>query len=78
MITEEAYDLAKRRISLDREVLKLVERGMTVEKLKDSIDELAIKLDVEVKKSLSLYPTKDLVHCLRNPIIRKVASLLAR
>ncbi len=78
MITEEAYDLAKRRVSLDREVLKLVEEGMTVEELKDSIDELAIKLDVEVKKSLSLYPTKDLVHCLRNPIIRKVASLLAR
>ncbi|MDK2372088.1 MAG: TIGR04190 family B12-binding domain/radical SAM domain protein [Candidatus Korarchaeota archaeon] len=78
LIDERAYELAKRRVQLDREVLKYVEMGLSLDKMKESIEEVAIKLDAEVKKSLSLYPTRDLVHCIKNPLLRGVVSFLTR
>ncbi len=76
LIQEEGYELAKRRVLLDRKVLEFVDRGMDINKLKEAIEELSIKLDVKVKESLSLYPTKSLTQSIRNPLIRRLASAL--
>ncbi len=78
LIDEDAFELAKRRVQMDKEVLKYVEMRLPLDKIKESMEELSIRLDVEVKKSLSLYPTKDLAHCIRNPLLRGVVSFLAR
>ncbi len=78
LIDERAYELAKRRVQLDREVLRYVEMGLPLDRIKESIEEVAIKLDAEVKKSLSLYPTKDLAHCIKSPLLRGVVSFLTR
>ncbi len=78
MISEEAYELAKERVLLDREVLKAVERGTSIQELKDKMEDLSIRMDSEVKKSFSLYPTRDLLHCLRNPLIKRIAGILMR
>lgn len=78
MLDENAHELAKRRVQFDRMVLKYVESGLTLEDLRESIEEIAIKLDVEVKRSLSLYPTKDLIRCVKNPLLRGVVSFLAK
>ncbi len=76
MIPEEAYELAKERVLLDKKVLEAVEKGESVQELRDKMENLAIIMDSEVKKSFSLYPTRDLVHCLRNPLVKRIASIL--
>ncbi len=78
LIDEGALELAIRRVQMDREVLRYVEMGLPLDQVRESIEELAIRLDVEVKKSLSLYPTRDLAHCIKNPLLRGVVSFLAR
>ncbi len=77
-ISEEAYELAKERVLLDRTVLEYVESGLPLEEMREAIEKLAIRMDAEVKKSLSLYPTRDLAHCIRNPLLRGIVSLLSR
>jgi len=76
IVEEEAYELARERIELDRLVLDRVERGISIDDLKDRIDELARRSDARVKKGLSLYPTSKLAERIRNPILRALITLV--
>ncbi len=78
IISEEAYELAKERVQLDRKVLEAVEKGKSIQELRDKMESLAIMMDSEFKKSLSLYPTRDLIHCLRNPLVKRIANMFIR